>query len=156
MIFLVVFQILETCVKNCGKRFHLLVAHKDFLQELIKIIGPKNDPPQVVQEKILSLIQVITNNTVIIKSPKIDCIQLETLFIYLVVRDCYQVQLYYFWADFRGQDSGCTIKKSDQNYLPCVQNVQQGIGFITIHRDPSTPIFPVFSYKFYRNPIELP
>ena len=61
MIFLVVFQILETCVKNCGKRFHLLVAHKDFLQELIKIIGPKNDPPQVVQEKILSLIQVLNN-----------------------------------------------------------------------------------------------
>ena len=52
------------------------MAHKDFLQELIKIIGPKNDPPQVVQEKILSLIQVINNNTVIIKSPKIDCIQL--------------------------------------------------------------------------------
>ncbi|XP_050392013.1 TOM1-like protein 2 isoform X6 [Patella vulgata] len=48
---------LETCVKNCEKRFHLQVAHKDFLHELIKIIGPKNDPPQVVQEKILSLIQ---------------------------------------------------------------------------------------------------
>ncbi|XP_071106501.1 target of Myb1 membrane trafficking protein-like isoform X3 [Haliotis cracherodii] len=48
---------LETCVKNCGKRFHLQVANKDFLHELIKIIGPKNDPPQAVQEKVLSLIQ---------------------------------------------------------------------------------------------------
>ena len=45
-------------MKNCGKRFHVHVANKDFLGELIKIIGPKNDPPQVVQEKILSLIQV--------------------------------------------------------------------------------------------------
>ncbi|CAH1794343.1 unnamed protein product [Owenia fusiformis] len=49
--------VLETCVKNCGRRFHVHVANKDFLHELIKIIGPKNDPPQVVQEKILSLIQ---------------------------------------------------------------------------------------------------
>ena len=45
-------------MKNCGKRFHVQIAQKDFLQELIKIIGPKNDPPTVVQEKILSLIQV--------------------------------------------------------------------------------------------------
>ncbi|XP_013401561.1 TOM1-like protein 2 isoform X2 [Lingula anatina] len=49
--------VLETCVKNCGKRFHILVANKDFLHELVKIIGPKNDPPTVIQEKILSLIQ---------------------------------------------------------------------------------------------------
>ncbi|XP_064595280.1 target of Myb1 membrane trafficking protein-like [Liolophura sinensis] len=49
--------ILETCVKNCGKRFHIQVANKDFLHDLIKIIGPKNDPPQIVQEKVLSLIQ---------------------------------------------------------------------------------------------------
>ncbi|ESP03864.1 hypothetical protein LOTGIDRAFT_93474, partial [Lottia gigantea] len=48
---------LETCVKNCERRFHLQVAHKDFLHDLIKIIGPKNDPPQAVQEKVLSLIQ---------------------------------------------------------------------------------------------------
>ena len=49
--------VLETCVKNCGKRFHHQVASKDFLGELIKLISPKNDPPQVVQEKVLSLIQ---------------------------------------------------------------------------------------------------
>ena len=28
------------------------------MHELVKVIGPKNDPPQVVQEKVLSLIQV--------------------------------------------------------------------------------------------------
>ncbi|ELU12259.1 hypothetical protein CAPTEDRAFT_174498 [Capitella teleta] len=49
--------LLETCVKNCGLRFHVQVTQKDFLQEMVKIIGPKNDPPQVVQEKVLSLIQ---------------------------------------------------------------------------------------------------
>lgn len=27
--------ILETCVKNCGKRFHLLACSKDFVQELV-------------------------------------------------------------------------------------------------------------------------
>lgn len=49
--------VLETCVKNCGKKFHLLVCSKDFVLELVKLIGPKNDPPTAVQEKVLSLIQ---------------------------------------------------------------------------------------------------
>lgn len=67
--------VLETCVKNCGKRFHLLICSKDFIQDLVsfnnvltsqnwtfefikvKLIGPKNDPPTAVQEKVLSLIQ---------------------------------------------------------------------------------------------------
>jgi hypothetical protein len=50
--------VLETCVKNCGKKFHLLVASKEFIQELVKLIGPKYDPPTAVQEKVLSLIQL--------------------------------------------------------------------------------------------------
>lgn len=29
--------ILETCVKNCGKKFHVLVCNKDFIQELVSI-----------------------------------------------------------------------------------------------------------------------
>ncbi|XP_017780342.1 PREDICTED: TOM1-like protein 2 isoform X1 [Nicrophorus vespilloides] len=49
--------VLETCVKNCGKKFHTLVCNKDFINELVKLIGPKNDPPTAVQEKVLSLIQ---------------------------------------------------------------------------------------------------
>ncbi|XP_025084068.1 TOM1-like protein 2 isoform X1 [Pomacea canaliculata] len=48
---------LETAVKNCERRFHCFVATKDFLQELVKIIGPKYDPPQAVQEKVLQMIQ---------------------------------------------------------------------------------------------------
>lgn len=27
--------VLETCVKNCGKRFHMLASNKDFVQELV-------------------------------------------------------------------------------------------------------------------------
>lgn len=50
--------VLETCVKNCGRPFHLLVSNKEFIQELVKLIGPKNDPPAIVQEKVLSLIQI--------------------------------------------------------------------------------------------------
>ncbi|XP_046660274.1 TOM1-like protein 2 isoform X3 [Homalodisca vitripennis] len=49
--------VLETCVKNCERRFHVLVCNKEFVQELVKLIGPKNDPPTAVQEKVLSLIQ---------------------------------------------------------------------------------------------------
>ncbi|KAG7202442.1 hypothetical protein KM043_018744 [Ampulex compressa] len=49
--------VLETCVKNCGKRFHTLACSREFVQELVKLIGPKNEPPTAVQEKVLSLIQ---------------------------------------------------------------------------------------------------
>lgn len=31
--------VLETCVKNCGKRFHILACNKEFVQELVKLIG---------------------------------------------------------------------------------------------------------------------
>ncbi|XP_069501818.1 TOM1-like protein 2 isoform X7 [Ambystoma mexicanum] len=50
--------ILETCVKNCGHRFHSLVASRDFIEGvLVKIILPKNNPPTIVQEKVLALVQ---------------------------------------------------------------------------------------------------
>ncbi|KAL4241141.1 TOM1-like protein 2 [Mactra antiquata] len=48
---------LESCVKNCGRRFHIQVANKDFLNDMVKVIGPKYDPPQALQEKVLSMIQ---------------------------------------------------------------------------------------------------
>ena len=32
---------LETCVKNCGHRFHFLLAKKEFLDEIVKILSPK-------------------------------------------------------------------------------------------------------------------
>lgn len=49
--------VLETSVKNSGKQFHIYACNKEFVLELVKLIGPKNDPPTVVQEKVLSLIQ---------------------------------------------------------------------------------------------------
>jgi len=49
--------LLETCVKNCGKRFHLQIATKEFLQDLVKVINPKNNPSMATQLKVLSLIQ---------------------------------------------------------------------------------------------------
>ena len=50
--------VLETCVKNCDHRFHELVMNKDFINELVKLIGPKFDATQIIQERVLSLIQV--------------------------------------------------------------------------------------------------
>uniref|UniRef100_A0A8C5W2S2 Target of myb1 like 2 membrane trafficking protein n=1 Tax=Microcebus murinus TaxID=30608 RepID=A0A8C5W2S2_MICMU len=51
--------VLETCVKNCGHRFHVLVANRDFIDSvLVKIISPKNNPPTIVQDKVLALIQI--------------------------------------------------------------------------------------------------
>ncbi|XP_033630068.1 TOM1-like protein 2 [Asterias rubens] len=49
--------VLETCVKNCGHRFHIPVCKQEFVKELVKIIQPNMNPPTVVQEKILSIIQ---------------------------------------------------------------------------------------------------
>uniref|UniRef100_A0A3Q3KBG4 Target of myb1 like 2 membrane trafficking protein n=1 Tax=Monopterus albus TaxID=43700 RepID=A0A3Q3KBG4_MONAL len=50
--------VLETCVKNCGHRFHALVTSRDFVDGvLVKIVSPKNNPPTIVQEKVLTLIQ---------------------------------------------------------------------------------------------------
>uniref|UniRef100_H0V1B4 Target of myb1 like 2 membrane trafficking protein n=1 Tax=Cavia porcellus TaxID=10141 RepID=H0V1B4_CAVPO len=52
--------VLETCVKNCGHRFHILVANRDFIDNvLVKIISPKNNPPTIVQDKVLALIQSV-------------------------------------------------------------------------------------------------
>lgn len=52
-------QVLETCVKNCGHRFHILVASQDFVEGvLVRTILPKNNPPAIVHDKVLTLIQV--------------------------------------------------------------------------------------------------
>ncbi|XP_074864320.1 target of Myb1 membrane trafficking protein isoform X2 [Carettochelys insculpta] len=50
--------VLETCVKNCGHRFHVLVASQDFVEGvLVRTILPKNNPPTIVHDKVLTLIQ---------------------------------------------------------------------------------------------------
>ncbi|CAF4609116.1 unnamed protein product [Rotaria sp. Silwood1] len=52
-----ILSLLEALTKNCGKIFHLQIAHKDFLKELKGVIGPKNNPPLAIQERVLSMIQ---------------------------------------------------------------------------------------------------
>ncbi|KAL7982366.1 hypothetical protein Chor_009964 [Crotalus horridus] len=50
--------VLETCVKNCGHRFHILVASQDFVEGvLVRTILPKNNPPAIVHDKVLTIIQ---------------------------------------------------------------------------------------------------
>ncbi|XP_038163237.1 target of Myb protein 1-like isoform X2 [Cyprinodon tularosa] len=50
--------VLETCVKNCGHRFHVLVASQEFVEGvLVRIILPKFNPPTVLHDLVLSLIQ---------------------------------------------------------------------------------------------------
>ncbi|XP_044533485.1 target of Myb protein 1 isoform X2 [Gracilinanus agilis] len=50
--------VLETCVKNCGHRFHVLVASQDFVEGvLVRTILPKNNPPTTIHDKVLTLIQ---------------------------------------------------------------------------------------------------
>ncbi|OQV25042.1 TOM1-like protein 2 [Hypsibius exemplaris] len=52
-----VLTVLETCVKNCNRRFQALVCSKDFAHELVKTIGPANKPPVILQERVLGLVQ---------------------------------------------------------------------------------------------------
>uniref|UniRef100_A0A914H062 Target of Myb protein 1 n=1 Tax=Globodera rostochiensis TaxID=31243 RepID=A0A914H062_GLORO len=49
--------VLETCVKNCDQRFAVLVTNREFVGELVKMISTKHDAPQIVQERVLSIIQ---------------------------------------------------------------------------------------------------
>ncbi|XP_039665905.1 target of Myb protein 1-like isoform X3 [Perca fluviatilis] len=50
--------VLEACVKNCGQRFHVLVASQEFIEGvLVRSILPKHNPPTVLHDRVLSLIQ---------------------------------------------------------------------------------------------------
>ncbi|KAI4883891.1 hypothetical protein NFI96_033952 [Prochilodus magdalenae] len=50
--------VLEACVKNCGHRFHVLVSTREFVEGvLVRTILPKNDPPLVLHDRVLSIIQ---------------------------------------------------------------------------------------------------
>uniref|UniRef100_UPI003AAC1394 ADP-ribosylation factor-binding protein GGA1-like isoform X2 n=1 Tax=Centroberyx gerrardi TaxID=166262 RepID=UPI003AAC1394 len=50
--------VLETCMKNCGKRFHSEVGKFRFLNELIKVVSPKylgSRAPEPVKKKVLEM-----------------------------------------------------------------------------------------------------
>ncbi|KAM7009000.1 ADP-ribosylation factor-binding protein GGA1-like isoform 2-T2 [Tautogolabrus adspersus] len=51
--------VLETCMKNCGKRFHTEVGKFRFLNELIKVVSPKylgTRAPEPVKKKVLEMV----------------------------------------------------------------------------------------------------
>uniref|UniRef100_A0A671XIX7 Golgi-associated, gamma adaptin ear containing, ARF binding protein 1 n=1 Tax=Sparus aurata TaxID=8175 RepID=A0A671XIX7_SPAAU len=51
--------VLETCMKNCGKRFHSEVGKFRFLNELIKVVSPKYlgaRAPESVKKKVLEML----------------------------------------------------------------------------------------------------
>ncbi|XP_061088375.1 ADP-ribosylation factor-binding protein GGA1 [Conger conger] len=51
-------MVLETCMKNCGKRFHSEVGKFRFLNELIKVVSPKylgSRAPEQVKKKVLEV-----------------------------------------------------------------------------------------------------
>ncbi|XP_068607613.1 target of Myb1 membrane trafficking protein-like isoform X2 [Brachionichthys hirsutus] len=50
--------VLETCVKNCGHRFQVLVASQEFVEGvLVRSILPKYNAPPALHDRVLSLIQ---------------------------------------------------------------------------------------------------
>ncbi|XP_022623181.1 target of Myb protein 1-like isoform X5 [Seriola dumerili] len=50
--------VLETCVKNCGYRFHILVTTRDFVEGvLVRSIIPRNNPPLILHDRVLSIVQ---------------------------------------------------------------------------------------------------
>ncbi|XP_029913489.1 target of Myb1 membrane trafficking protein isoform X2 [Myripristis murdjan] len=50
--------VLEACVKNCGHKFHILVSTRDFIEGvLVRAIIPRNNPPLVLHDRVLSIIQ---------------------------------------------------------------------------------------------------
>nr|XP_055050654.1 target of Myb protein 1 isoform X2 [Misgurnus anguillicaudatus] len=51
-------SVLEACVKNCGHRFHMYVSTRDFVENvLVQTIMPKNNPPVILQDRVLRMIQ---------------------------------------------------------------------------------------------------
>ena len=52
-------QLLEALTKNCGKRFHVQIAQKDFLKDFGDVLNPKNSPPAGIQQTVLGLLQVM-------------------------------------------------------------------------------------------------
>jgi len=51
-------SLLESCVKNCGVRFHVLVTSREFIHDtLLKLIQPKNNPSIILQQRVFGMIK---------------------------------------------------------------------------------------------------
>ena len=49
--------LLDTLVKNCGKRVHVLIATRDFMCELIRLVSPKDPSSTAVKDRALTFIE---------------------------------------------------------------------------------------------------
>uniref|UniRef100_S4R8K8 VHS domain-containing protein n=1 Tax=Petromyzon marinus TaxID=7757 RepID=S4R8K8_PETMA len=51
-------QVLESCMKNCGHRFHVLAASRDFVEgSLVRLILPRSCPTPALRARVLRLLQ---------------------------------------------------------------------------------------------------
>lgn len=51
-------------MKNCGYRFHILVTTRDFIEGvLVRSIIPRNNPPLILHDRVLSIVQVRLHQT---------------------------------------------------------------------------------------------
>ncbi|KAG5450951.1 TOM1-like protein 2 [Clonorchis sinensis] len=49
--------LLDACIQNCGRRFHSQVANKEFLHDFLKLLSPKNEPSQQLQNQVLYMLK---------------------------------------------------------------------------------------------------
>eukprot|EP00116_Pleurobrachia_bachei_P019119 sb/3479381/ len=49
--------LLDTLVKNCGRRFHLQMATREFMCDLIRLVSPRDPNPQHTKDRALTLIE---------------------------------------------------------------------------------------------------
>ncbi|VEL26928.1 unnamed protein product [Protopolystoma xenopodis] len=59
-------SLLETCVKNCGYRFHIVLANREALHDFTKFLQPGGNDliPIRIQDKLLRIIQVNKNSSI--------------------------------------------------------------------------------------------
>lgn len=80
-------------MKNCGHRFHVQVANRDFIDGvLVKIISPKANPPTIVQDKVLSLIQVLEHSLYLLfLNDKIILLHIFFFFLFFLLLPTYSI-----------------------------------------------------------------
>nr|XP_018671042.1 target of Myb protein 1-like [Ciona intestinalis] len=59
-----ILSVVEACIKNCGELFYNAVITKEFCSDvLMKIIQPKNNPSQALQDRVLGMIKTLAEDT---------------------------------------------------------------------------------------------
>lgn len=55
--------VLETCTKNCGRRFHLQLADRSFMDQLAKLVVGKNALGGLVRKRVLVAVSTVPRAT---------------------------------------------------------------------------------------------